>query len=218
MRKLSQILTTAAGLASAITLTAAGIATASTTIVPPDEDVTATGSNLVITTATNDTLICGTTSGTGTVPSVPINPKSSSGGIDIDIDNVTLSNCLLNYTTPATVTTNGGWYLNANGDNYDPDTGEGSEGTLLIPNGGAIISAPGCTIEVAQDSEIGPLPYDNSTSSVTANGDGTVWYESSGGPAYCPPATNGTPETATLSGTLNFDADDPNAPDVIVTN
>jgi len=56
----------------------------------------------------------------------------------------------------------------------------------------------------SRQSTVGVLPYDNDTSSVTANNIGTIWYESTGGPSYCPPATNGTPAPATLSGTLSF--------------
>lgn len=65
MKTYIRMLVTAAGAASAITLTAAGIAAASTTVSPANQDVTATGHDLVITTATNDTLTCGLTSGTG---------------------------------------------------------------------------------------------------------------------------------------------------------
>ena len=180
------------------------MAGASTTITPAGEEVTATSSALTITTDTANSLICYSTSGSGSIPDAPDNHNPDPGGIDIDIDGVTLNNCLLDGAAAATVTTSGTWQLTANGDNYDPATGEGSEGALFIPAGGATVTAPNCTITVSEASTVGTLPYDNATSSVTANNTGTIWYESSGGASYCPPATNGTPAPATLSGTLSF--------------
>lgn len=206
----------AAGAASVLTLTAAGIATASTTIDPAGADVTADSSDIVITTANGYTLQCNDISGEGTIPEAPGNSTPDPGGIDIDIDNVTFTGCTLNSLAPATVKTQPGWYLNANGDNYNPVTDQ-AEGSLFIPAHGAKITAPGCTISVIDDSTVGPLTYDNPSSSATANNDGVIWYKSSGGPAYCPPATNGTPGTAKLSGTLTFETS-PNGNDVRVTD
>lgn len=199
MRKL----TTVSAAVAAVVLAGAGIAGASTTITPADTDVTATSGYLTITTNTGHWLDCYAVSGTGNTPGSPDNHNPNPGGIDIDIDDVTLSGCELNFTAAATVQTDGTWQLNANGDNYD-SVADTAEGSLFIPAGGATVTAPNCTIEVTRDSTVGPMEYDNATSTVTANNHGTIWYESSGGASYCPPATNGTPAPATLSGELQF--------------
>lgn len=200
---IKKIVTTASGAAAAAILAGAGIAGASTTISPPDTEVTATSGYLVITTDTGHTMTCYDVEGTGTTPGAPDNPEPGTGGIDIDIDDVSLSSCDLNGLAAATVDADGAWALNANGDNYDP-VADTAEGSLVIPAGGATVTAPNCTIEVTQDSTVGPLEYDNATSTVTANNDGTIWYEASGGASYCPPDTGGTPAAATLSGELQF--------------
>lgn len=196
-------MTAVSAVAAAAALAGAGMAGASTTITPPDTGVTATSGELTITTATGNELTCFIVSGTGTTPADPDNQNPSAGGIDIDIDDVTLSNCLLDFAAQANVDTSGTWRLNANGDNYDP-VADTAEGSLFIPAGGATVTAPNCTIEVTQASTIGPLEYDNATSTVTANNDGPIWYESSGGASYCPPDTGGTLAPATLSGELQF--------------
>lgn len=197
------MITTASGAAAAVMLAGAGIAGASTTITPPDTNVTATSGYLEITTDTGNILTCYDVSGTGTTPAAPGNHNPGTGGIDIDIDDVALSNCLLDFALAADVDTGAGWQLNANGDNYDP-VADTAEGSLFIPAGGTTVTAGACEIEVTQDSTIGPLTYDNATSTVTANNDGTIWYESNGQGSFCPPATGGTPAPATLSGELEF--------------
>lgn len=187
--------------AGALTVAMAGVASASTDIDPAGEHVTATSNFLqIIDPATTDTLNCTGVSGDGTIPSSPDNPNTGTGGVDINIDNVDLGTCYLNGVPLDSAATSSGWQLHASADSGSP------EGSLLIPDNGAVLEAQSCVITVNQ-STVGPMPYDNSSSSVTASNDGTISYESNGQGAFCPAATNGTPRQANLNGTLTFATD-----------
>lgn len=177
--------------AAAATLAAAGISYASTTITPANTPVTATSSDLRIVTP-GYTMRCTNVSGSGSTPAAPGNNNPSTGGIDIDITTVSLSNCQLNGQT-ANVVASGTWKLNVDHDGASP------QGSLIIPAGGAVVTVPssGCSITVGA-STIGPLPYAKPT--VTASNSGTVSFNSTGG-GVCPPAG---PGTANLTGKLTF--------------
>ncbi len=171
------------GAAAALTIAASGIAAASTTISPATATpVTATSGGLSF--VTTGGLELYRTSVSGTTPAAPGNVNSGTGGININIASVGLSGCDLEGV-PATITTSGSWALNVNADSGSP------MGSINIPNGGAHVVAGSCVIDVTT-STAGPVPYNNTTHTVTANNTGTVNFTSNGASASCPAAGAGT--------------------------
>ncbi|WP_430335989.1 hypothetical protein [Rhodococcus sp. ACT016] len=194
-----------AGAAAALALGGALPALASTTISPGGPlTVTATSTDLAITTTGGLVLKCTNVNGTGTAPASPGNVNTGAGGIDVPLSSPpTLSSCKVNGI-PATVTTAGAWAVNANADSGSP------MGTLKIPASGATVkigTTNGCTITVGA-SNVGPAPWINGTPpKIDASTPvGTVNFNTvtngTGSPS-CPPAGAGT---GTMTGTLTFNS------------
>ncbi len=188
-----QILASAAA-AAALTVSVTGVAAASTTVVQTSTPVTATSNYLSIT-AGSHYLECYTVSGSGTTPAAGSNVNAGTGGIDIPISSVNLSNCYLDGFTAATVTATQPWKINVSADSGSP------KGSLIMPDNSATVTAGTCSITLMQ-SNIGPLPY--SKPNVTASSSPGITFLSNGVGSYCPPATGSTPAAGNLTGTLTF--------------
>lgn len=189
----SRVLACAAA-AAALTISVTGLATASTTVVQTSTAVTATSNYLTIN-AGSHYLECFTVSGSGTTPATGSNVNSGTGGIDIPISSVSLTNCTLDGLTPATVTATQPWKINVSADSGTP------KGSLIMPDNSATVTAGTCSITLMQ-SNIGPLPY--SKPNVTASSAPGIKFLSNGVGSYCPSATGSTPASGTLTGTLKF--------------